>query len=107
MAEDDSGVERGGVSGEFKVSSRELQASKAQRDCLDNADNTLKKLKIPNTFIKRSLRVLCQKNYKNEPRHINKLTPVSITRRDWECSFHPPSFLKKRTTERKRMYVML
>lgn len=45
MAEDDSGVKRGGVSGEFKVSSRELQASKAQRDCLDNADNTLKKVK--------------------------------------------------------------
>lgn len=44
VAEDDSSVKRGGVSGEFKVSSRELQASKAQRDCLDNTDNTLKKL---------------------------------------------------------------
>lgn len=44
VAEDDSSVKRGGVSGEFKVSSWELQASKAQRDCLDNTDNTLKKL---------------------------------------------------------------
>jgi len=42
MAEDDGRVERGGVSGEFKVSSRELQASKAERDCLDYADNTFK-----------------------------------------------------------------
>lgn len=45
MAEDDTGMKRGGVSGEFKVSSRELQASKAQRDCLDNADDTFKKKK--------------------------------------------------------------
>lgn len=45
MAEDDTGVKRGGVSGEFKVSSRELQASKAKRDCLDNADDTFKKKK--------------------------------------------------------------
>lgn len=43
MAEDDSGVKRGGVSGEFKVSSRELQASKAKRDSLDNADDTFTK----------------------------------------------------------------
>ena len=45
MAEDNSGVKRGGVSGKFKVSSRELQASKAKRDCLDNADDTFKKKK--------------------------------------------------------------
>jgi len=42
MAEDNGGVKRGGVSGEFKVSSRELQASKAKRDCLDYADNTFR-----------------------------------------------------------------
>ena len=45
MAEDDSGMKRGGVSGEFKVSSRELQASKAKRDCLDNANDTFRQKK--------------------------------------------------------------
>ena len=46
MAENNSGVKRSGVSGEFKVSSRELQASKAKRYCLDNADYTFKRKKI-------------------------------------------------------------
>lgn len=45
MAEDNSGVKRGRVSGEFKVSGRELQASKAKRNSLDNANDSFKKKK--------------------------------------------------------------
>lgn len=50
MAENNSGVKRSGVSGEFKVSSRELQASKAKRYCLDNADYTFKRKKNINKY---------------------------------------------------------
>ena len=45
VTEDDSGVKRGRVSGEFKVSSRELQTSKAKCDSLDNPDYSCKKKK--------------------------------------------------------------
>ena len=112
MAEDDSGVKRGGVSGEFKVSSRELQASKAERDCLDNADDTFKEKKqqqknekninTNKTYLSTDLIVVYDRIRTIKPKHINKLTPASVTRRVWECSFLPPSS-KKRKLKRKRL----
>lgn len=99
VAEDDSSVKRGGVSGEFKVSSRELQASKAQRDCLDNTDNTLKKV-VNTKYIYQMISSCFMSELEGQTRAHQKAN-TGFNNKKWLGVFAPPYLLLKQEDHRE------